>query len=453
MNSTKQRNLVRGAEHWFEKGVEAMDCRNWDYALECLGQAVRLEPSHLESRKQKHRSSRRRFGRRGPVPKVATVRLAAIRSRIRTALIRDDWLNVDKLAEDGNAINPWEAEFYALIARAASRFGNLKIARYAWTSAVKLEPDNARFYREFGGVLQRLGDYELARECYLRIDAIDPTGQVSAELVAAVDIAAVIHDGGYSAAETTRDVAMDDPHDAACDGIEVEEESLDIEHDLREELRQMVTAGETHVQAGRLCSALECFKSARELAPQNRSIRRRHEDVELAWLRQQAITAQDEARFHATLDEPQQTAAARAKDLMNRELQIREARVAEADDDCLAAFQLADLYRRSSRFTDAVPLFERAAGEENLKAESLIGLGECLIHSQKASLGHRYLVTALSMIEAGHKPNAFKLAHYWLGRLYEAQNYQEQAEQHFLTIARLDPGFRDIEHRLSRDRP
>lgn len=449
MNSTKQRQLARGAEPWFEKGMEAMNCRNWDYALECLGQAVRLEPDHLNARKQKHRSSRRRFGRKGAVPKVAAVKLAAIRSRMRTAVMRDDWLTVDKLAEEGNAINPWDAEFYALMARAASRCGHLKIARYAWSSAVKLDPKNARYYREFGGVLQRLGDYELARECFLRIDDIDPTGQVSAELVAAVDIAAVIHDGGYSSAETTRDVAVDEHDDPTCDGIEIEEEAIEIEQDLREELRQQVTAGEAHVQAGRLCSALECFQSARDLAPRNASIKRRHEDIELAWLRQQAVAAAENARFHATVASHQQTAAARVKELTTRERQIREARVSAAPADPLVAFQLADLYRRSGQFGDAVPLFERAATAAELKAESLIGLGECLIHTQQASRGHKFLLTALATIEAGQKPNSFKLAHYWLGRLYEAQNYSEQAQLHFLTIARLDPQFRDVEQRLS----
>lgn len=449
MNSTKQRNLVRGAEHWFEKGLEAMNCRNWDYALECLGQAVRLEPSHIESRKQKHRSSRRRFGRRGPVAKVASVKLAAIRSRIRTAMIRDDWLTVDKLAEDGNAINPWDAEFYAIIAKAASRFGNLQIAKYAWTSAVKLDPDNARSYREFGGVLQRLGEYELARECYLRIDDIDPTGQVSAELVAAVDIASVIHDGGYEGAETTRDVAVVSPDDLPCDGIEIDDDHIVIEQDAREELRQLITSGESHVQASRLCSALECFQSARDLAPKNHSIRRRLEDVELAYLRQQAVSAQENARFHSTVDEAQKAANERADELMKRELQIRESRVKESPGDSMAAFQLADLYRRSARFAEAAPLFDKAGGNPELKAESLIGLGECLIHCQQASRGHRFLLAALEMIDAGAKPNSFKLAHYWLGRLYEAQNYAEQAQLHFLTIARLDPDFRDIEKRLS----
>ena len=54
--------LSNGAEKWFENGVDAMNRSNWEYGLECLSQAVRLQPGELEYRRQKHRCSRRRFG-------------------------------------------------------------------------------------------------------------------------------------------------------------------------------------------------------------------------------------------------------------------------------------------------------------------------------------------------------------------------------------------------------
>lgn len=62
MNSIRGRMLSNGAEKWFENGVDAMNRSNWEYGLECLSQAVRLQPGELEYRRQKHRCSRRRFG-------------------------------------------------------------------------------------------------------------------------------------------------------------------------------------------------------------------------------------------------------------------------------------------------------------------------------------------------------------------------------------------------------
>lgn len=449
MNCTKRRELTRGADHWFEKGTDAMNHRNWDYALECFEQAIRIEPNELEYRKQKHRSSRRKFGTSKQVSSVGKVKLGAIRSRLLTAQMKKDWLTVDKLAEEGNSVSPWDAEFFALIARSAQQLGNLKIARYAWTSAVKIDDANSTYYREFGAVLQQLGEYEMAKACFQKIKGIDPSGRVSQELIAAVDIASVIDLGGYTAARSTRDVQVDKPVEVYPDAVADDDDILVIQHDVHQDLVEAITVGEEHVRCGRLCSAIESYRLAVKAAPTDQTVLNRKEDIELAYLRQQALAAQENAKCNATA-EARKAATSRLRELTDRELAIRTSRVAQDPANPHYAFQLADLYRRATKFRQAVPLFEIAMNVEDLKAEALIGLGECLIHIEKASVGHRHLMTALTMIEVKQKPNAFKLAHYWLARLYEAQQYVQQAVAHYAMITTVDRSFRDVAKRIQR---
>lgn len=449
MNCTKRRELTRGADHWFENGNDAMNHRNWDYALECFEQAIRIEPNELEYRKQKHRSSRRRLGSSRQISSVGKVKLGAIRSRLLTAQMKNDWLSIDKLAEEGNSVNPWDAEFFALIARAAKHLGNLKIARYAWTSAVKIDENNSTYYREFGAILQQLGEYEMAKSCFQKIEGIDPSGRVSKELIAAVDIASVIDLGGYTNARSTRDVRVDEPIDVFPDEMSNEDDPIIIEHDPYLDLVEAVTIGEEHVRCGRLCSAIESYRQAIEAAPTNSAVLHRKEDIELSYLRQQALAAQENAKCNPHA-EARSAAALRLRELTDRELEIRTSRVEQDPNNPQHAFQLADLYRRTTKFRLAVPLFETAMTVDELRAEALIGLGECLIHIEKASVGHRHLMTALTMIAVEHKPNAFKLAHYWLARLYEAQQYVQQAVAHYAMITTVDRNFRDVNNRLKR---
>lgn len=449
MNSTRDRNLANAAEQWCAKGSDAMNHRNWSYALQCMEEAVKLDPDNLSYRRVKHRASRRTCGKDGTISNVGKVKLAAIKSRLMTAVMKKNWQAVDKLSEEGNSINPFDGEFYANIARAAFQNDNLKLAKYAWGAAVRMDDRNATYYREYGGVLQQLGDYENAKTCFGRIAKIDPTGRVSQELIAAVDIASLIDLGGYAGAMSTRDVQINDDTDVIV-GIEIEEDAMIAAYDPHRELIAAVTLGEQHFQHGRLCSAMESYRAAVSLAPKNDSIRRRLDDVELSYLRQQATAAQANLQCNPQHNDVRAAAAARMSELANRELEIRLQRVKAEPNNRFYAFQLADFHRRSTQFAKAIPLFEQALQVDELKAESLIGLGECLIHTAKASLGHQHLTKALTMIDPSDKPNAFKLAHYWLARLYEAQNYIQQAQHHYSTIALVNRNFRDVGKRLAK---
>lgn len=448
MNSTKGRALANAAEHWCAKGNDAMDHRNWSYALQCMEEALRRDPDNLSYRRLKHRASRRKCGKDGTISKVGKVKLAAIKSRLMTAVMKNNWEAIDKLAEEGNSINPYDAEFYANIARTASQNGNIKLAKYSWNSAVKFDNSNAAYYREFGGVLQQLGEYESAKTCFRRIADIDPTGRVSQELIAAVDIASLIDVGGYAAAQSTRDVRINEDTDV-IETTDLLDDEIVIAHDPAQELLDTIALGEQHVKHGRLCSAMESYRSAATFAPDNVSIQRRLEDIELAYLRQQATSAQANLQANPQQNEARTAAASRMKELTEQEFQIRSQRIEQEPNNLLYAFQLADFHRRSNQFTAAIPLFQKATNVKDLQAESLIGLGECLIHSAKASVGHQHLTQALTMIDRDQKPNAFKLAHYWLARLYEAQKYAQQAQHHYATIVAVDCNFRDASRRLA----
>ena len=449
VNSTKNREIAQGAQHWYEKGTDAMQRRNWAYGLECLERAVRIDPNELVFRKNKHRCCRRRMGNQKQIPRVGKVKLAALRSRLLTAQVKKDWAAIDKLAEDALTIDPWNAEFFALIARAAAKTGNKSISKYAWTCAVKLDGTNIAYYREFGRLLHEVGEYDLARKCYEQIKTLDPTGHLAQELIASVDIASVIDTGGYMEATSTQHVrvgAGSSDDKMASENSAVDEEEVDL---CRDHLIASVTLAEEHVKSGRLCSAVEAYRTAQSLEPHNVSIQRRMEDVELAWLRHEAITAQQLAQCDKK-PESIRLAKQKAESLNSRELEIRKSRAESEPDHPIFAFQLADSYRRLGQFQRAIPLFETVVKDEELKDEALVGLGECLIHAERASVGHRYLMTALQSVDPEKKPNAFKLAHYWLARLYQAQNYLQQARQHYSIILSCDPGFRDASQRIAK---
>ena len=449
MDSTQPQKLTNGAQQWFENGIKAMDRQNWKYGVECLGTAVQLQPDNIEFRKQKHRCCRRLFKVTGRVSRLDSVKLAAIRSRLLTSQVRNDWVMIDNLAEEALSIDPWDAQFYAHIGEAAIKADRQMLAKYAYTSAVKIKRDNPVYLRALGGVLQVNGEYKEAKACFAQMQAIDSTGRVAQELIQAVDIASLINQHGYLVARDSRDgVAGREMPSAIVDPTPVNEHQQRLQQFPDSKLVAFVTLAEQHVQDGQLATALEGYRHALEIAPNNSSIRVRMEDVELAFLRGRAMNAQVAVKNNPTCTRRRGMATQLATELTNRELQILSQRVVQNPDDLMQTFRLADLYRRASQLSDAIPLFQKVCECPELQVEAMIGLGECWVRSSHAESGRLQLEEALKLIVATEKPNAFKLAHYWLGRVYEHRGNTAAAIDHYADVIAMDFHFRDAATRL-----
>ena len=418
---------------WYESGINAMKSEDWSDSVKFLSSAVQLKPDELEYRRQKHRSCRRKFQNNGSVSRFDRVRLAAIRGRIRKATIRNNWAALDQLAEDAIAIDPWDARIFAHIAEAATQMGHIEIAKYAWTSAVKIDSTNTSYLRSFGAVLQANGELKMAKGCFEKIRVIEPTSPVAEELIRTVEIAALMEDTGFDKARNARDVGArtEEPQSAADQRFDA-----------------FVALAEQHAQRKEYEKSIEAYRSALSIVPGNRSIQTRMEDVEVAFLRQQAMDARNTARQDPKCDRRRETAAQLLTNVFNREIQIHSQRAVENPDSLQHTYQLADCYRRASKLDEAIALFQKVCADPELQTEARIGIGECRIRSDQAELGRQELEIALLDVDPVANPRAFMLAHYWMGRLYVTRKEYATAVKHYTEITAVDAQFRDVAKRL-----
>jgi len=63
-------------------------------------------------------------------------------------------------------------------------------------------------------------------------------------------------------------------------------------------------------------------------------------------------------------------------------------------------------------------------------------------------LGRRQFEKALDGLNAADKPDPFKLAHYYLGRIYEKAKKKDLAEHHYGEILAVDYDYKDVLKRL-----
>ncbi len=460
--------LASAAQDWYKKGTDAMNRQNWDFAVNCFSSSVKMKPDVVLFRQTKHGCCKKMYGDNGSGAKMAGMKLMAIRGKIKKARMKKDWETLDKLTEDGLLVNPWDPQLYADLGEASVNLERGEIAQYAYTAAVNLDKTNIDYNRGLGNVLWERGEYDKARACFQRIYEADPSDGDARQKMSQIDAEKVMDRGNYEKAESTQDVKADKGGDAAASSAydadrrknrggppssvapgESEEADLRnaIRKDPKNEALYSKLAGVLRDQR-KLPQAIEVLDQALELFKNSVALQEDKEDIELDIMKDRASEATDRARKNPDKERLQEKAKALKKDLVVREIEVLASRIDRNKNDMKMRFELADRYSKTKQYKLAIPLFQQASADSRLKEDALVALGECFVRTGKMDLGRRQFEKALETLSEKEKPDAFKNAHYFLGRLYEKTKKNELAEHHYTEILSVDYDFRDVLKRL-----
>jgi tetratricopeptide (TPR) repeat protein len=458
--------MERAAQEWFRKGTEALQKENFKYAVECFGTSSKMKPDNVLYRQTRHGSIERMYGNNGTGAKMASMRIMAVKGRIKKNRMKKDWPAVDLAAEEGVFINPWEAPMFAEIGEAAVEREYWEVAKYAWSKAVKFDITNDAYNRALGAVLRELGEYMAARECFRRIYEANPTDAEARSMMSQLDAESVMDRGGYERAETTRDVAsqpestvnayeQDRQARKAKKNKETEAPGESREADLRHAIRKepddvnhYLRLADYYRTERKLTESLDYYEQALEKTPKDMDVLELKEDVELEIMREKLAENEELLRRHPDKTRLQEKAVVGRKALIVREIEVFEARIERHPQDMKMKYDLAQRYRKTKQHARAIPLYQQASADTRLKESALVWLGECFVRNNKLDLGRRQFERALEALNAADQPEPFKLAHYWLGRIYEKANRPSEATDHFTEILSVDYGYRDTQERL-----
>lgn len=445
-----------GAEQWFAKGNEAMNARQWDYAIECLSNAVRLSPDNLQYRQLKYRSCRK-LQKSGDSSR-APVKLVDVRRKLLQARLTKNWAGVDKWAEEGIALQPWDAQFFAHIAVACTEMQHREVARYAWVMALKLERTNVSYNREFGRFLCIEKDYDAAEKCFKRILDVESEDRHAEEMLRYIDVERLINKDGYADAASTRDVKVPEEEAGAAAFTLDEGGVFDLNGDAQD-----VPAGESEsrqkasqLRLAKLCAeqrqwqkSIDAYRKALKLAPDDIHIREQMEDAELSMMRENVDKVKRAAAKEVGSQQLQIESMELERKLIDRRIEIFTERADRYRSDMKLRFELAEDYGRIGEYRKAIPLYQQACQHVNLREQSLLKLGQCWICDGQRDLASRQFSMALKTLSPVENPESWKTAHYWLGRLDESEGREDEAQSHYSEVLLLDYDFRDTVSRLA----
>jgi len=455
----------KGAQDWFKKGTEAMAHQNWAYAIEAFGKCVALMPELLLYRQSKHGCIRKSFNNNGSGAKMAGMRLIGIRGRIKKCRMQKDWKGVEAAAEEGLLVNPWDAQLMYDLGEACQTQINNNVARYALERAVEYDKDNIEYNKRLGFLLVELRDYKPGRACFERVYKLDPNDSEARSMMSRIDAESTMDRGGYDNAENTRDVKVEQPT-APANAYEAdriarkgvpkaadapgESEEADLLHAIRKDpknLNHYLKLADLYIKERQFSKAQDQYNKALEIS-NNAEIREQLNELQLTMLRNDLIEASDRARKNPGKERLVEKAKALKEDLLVKEIEFFTYSVELHPNDMKKKYDLAQRLMTNKEPSKAIPLLQQAVSDPRIKVEALVMLGECFAKDGKLDLARRQFEKALDGLSGTDKPDPFKSAHYYLGRIYEKNKKRDQAEHHYREILAVDYEYKDVLKRL-----
>jgi len=440
------------ASDCYRKGVEAMDKKNWDFAVQMFSTCARFVPDNVMYRQLLRKTEYKKYGdNRTGAGTFAKSKLMGIRSRIKKAKAKSEWEEVDKACEEGLALNPWDVQLNVELAEAAKARDYMDVARFSLLEARNAEPSNKELNQQLAELLEQRGEYDEASKIWQHICKLDPLDGNARSRMGGAHMKKTIDRGGYENADTTRNVMVKGTKagEAAAPG---ESQESDLKHAIRKDPQKTenyLKLADYYKRAGQLDDAHQALETALQVSGDSSDVREQLEDIELLRMNRNVELAKEKA---AGGDETaRENAKALSMEYAKRRLEVLTRRVERYPQDLVLKYELAELYMSPfGKFTLAIPLLQQASQNKRLKAKALIKLGRCFIQDKKISLARGQIERGVAEINAADDTRLFVEAHYMLGVVCEALKDIPAAEKHYGEVLVVDYEYKDALARLEK---
>lgn len=448
----------------WKRGTEAMNSQNWDYSIEMFAQAALLVPDNVLYRQSLRGVEAKKYDNNKTGARFAGAKLVTIRGRIKKARFSEDWVEVDKSAEEGLKVNPWDPGLNFDMAESCDKRGFGDCAVFGYNSALEGEPDNKQYLRNLAILLEARGEYPKARICYEKICKLDPHDGEARSKKTQLDAKEMIKRTNLDEAENTRDMATSNNKGRAYDEADgkldrkqaADGPGMSAEADLQRAIRKApadagnyVKLAQLYVAEKRFEDALGKFKEAVQVSG-DPNVRELMEDCELDYLRGNVAKAKELATRNADDENARRNVSALGGELLNREIEVLSARVERYPSNLNVKYELARRFMKVKKWANAIKLLQPASADVRLKAEVLLNLGKCFLQENKKPLALRNLENAIPEINQHDRPDLYCEVHYLVGYVYEDSGNRNKAEHHYTEVLQVDYDFRDARDRLER---
>jgi tetratricopeptide (TPR) repeat protein len=447
-------NNHKKAMTFFQTGNDAALKANYDYAIQMYREACKLEPDSLIFRQALRGIERRKFNDNpSKVGMLAGAKTQPIRMRGRTAKGKGKGAEALDIFEDAFLINPWDTGTARDAAEAAMDMG-LKALAMWYMESVQTVANDAEFYRHLGAVYEENQAWQKAIGAWERVKKLAPNDEGAGRKINALAASATIQRAGLG-----ESLAKNDPAAVEKKAAEERLEELKAPQFTPEE-RWMKEIKENPTHIGPYLQFAEHLKAKNKLDDAEKVLARGLKAVPDDVALQFTYAEIQIARLNRAIKEFEKRSAEKPDDdsvkakldqyrsmLLEYEIKEFKRRSALSPGESKLHHELGLRLAQAGRHKEAIASFQQARSNAQLKVEACYAMGLSFEAEGSVKLAERTYLEAVKAADQKDTETMNKL-NYRLGRVSEAQDNRQAAEEYYNEVAANDYSYLDVAERL-----
>lgn len=459
----------------FTKGSNALKSNQFDYAIDCYLQCVKLDPNRLEYRQALRGVEYKKFNDNGKGASGAGLRTSGARMSLKIAKTRKKWADVIESAEDILVLNPWDVDVLLEICNACKELGDCDaLGHWVAQTAAKANKDRADSFRMvayFAEARQMYNDAIVALEQVKKLDPADAQTPMKIRQLAA---SSTIKKGNYEdeEAEEGEKAEGEEGKEApkkektspvmrpAAPPPETPEEKAKREI---KELEDKVAAepknpilfaqlGQAYHAVGDMDNAAKAYdrgyKSTDDIDLRSRFLEIRIEQFKErerdgTALFEKLKSSGDKERAKTVEKQIEQVIRGRLK----AEVEMSQIRIKFKPDDYAAWLDMGIGQYELKEYDEAIKSLQKGRADMRRKWEAQKFLALCFWQKRNFTLAEKNLADAIPLVPARDEVGKKDLF-YWRGRIAEDAGDKTLAVEMYNEVAAIDYGYMDVSERL-----
>lgn len=449
------------AEKIRKKASEAIQAKNYAYAVELYLQILAVNPDSATDRKYLRTVQRKVFLEKGGSGAFGKFMGKMTLAKLEAAKLSK---NPQKIFDEAERIlekEPFNNAALRALGEAAMALKWDETAVYAFEDILEREKDDVETLRALGHYWFDK-DHQKATKYFERIRKLVPEDKEAHQAIRDLAARSTMKQGVEEATLKTGDY-----HDM----LKNKDQALKLEHQQKvaktvdeiaravemlkadiaakpKDARLWVRLADEYVKTKAFADARQALTKAQEIDNANLTIKFRLGDVVLREMDEEIARAEEEAaKSPADAALKEKAANLRTKRLSTAVTDFAE-RSRAYPTDLDVRYRYGEALMKAGRIKEAIPEFQQAANDPKRKRAALIYLGNAFLREGMTELAETQLLRALegkfTMDDEG------KLIHYQLGLVNEKMKRPEKAREMYQKILASDFNYKDVSERLKK---
>jgi tetratricopeptide (TPR) repeat protein len=444
--------VPRDVRELYQKGTQAIERQNFDYAIAILNQVLQREPAFFDCRKALRAAQfkkagggsgffKKMLGGASSSPMVAKGQMALRKNPVEALQIAEQILNSD----------PGSSGAHKLLAEAALAADFPKTACLSYEILLKNSPKDYELNMAYGEALARAGQIEKAEGVYSDLMQLYPHKPDVAQALKDLSARKTL-DSGYDALATGtgsyRDVLKDRVEAVSLEQQQRAVKTDDVAQRLINEyearlpnepknLKLLRTLAELYSQKREFARAVEyCERIKNSEGGNDPSLDRLIADIHLRKF------DHDLSQLDSSAPDYEEQAGRIKAERQAFQLDECKRRAERYPTDLGIRFELGELYFKAGNVSEAIQEFQKAQSNPAKRIQAMAYLGQCFARRNMNDLAARTLQNAIK--EKPVLDEEKKELIYQLGCVLEKMGKREEAMDQFKQIYEIDISYKDV---------